>query len=295
MFIRTGGNTAIFTILCILFLFEGEKILRGIFNMKSQANSIGDLAASGAIMMGIAKNTGKAFKRGSSDGGSEDDKKAVDDASKRNKNRRNKSKEDATAAAAAADEKPEGDNTSHGEYRGEEKEPEGVGSPKFDGQKAKDAVLASAMKRRLKKGALTRGVNLGAGVIGATTLAARGMAEGKGIEGALGGIAAGKSLGQTLAAPLAYGTNKLEQLHRGNQIAKAIEKGAFASEAGFGPPSNGAAADLMNSADYENKFDGQQEIYRKALAEYAKVAARGGSVKAEIAYYDYLEKNLKNN
>lgn len=263
--------------------------------MKSQAKSIEDLAASGAIMMGMASKAGGIFKRGKNEGGDADDKKDVDEASKRNKNRRNKAKEDANAAALAADEKPEGDNVSHGEYLGESNEPDGVGEKGFDGEKAKDAVLASAMKRRLKKGALTRGVNLGAGVVGAATLATREMAEGKGAGGALGAIAAGKSLGQTLIAPLAFGTNKLEQLNRGRQIAKAIESGAFDSAAGFAVPSNGEAADLMNSSDYENKFDSQQEVYRKALAEYGKVAARGGKTKAEIAYYDYLEKNLKNN
>ena len=263
--------------------------------MKSQAKSIEDLAASGALMMGIAQKTGGIFKRNSNEGGNKDDKKDVDEAAKRNKNRRNKAKEDANAAAAAADEKADGES-SHGEYLGAASEPRGVGKPGgFDAERAKDAVLASAMKRRLKKGALTRGINLSAGVVGAAALATREMAEGKGAGGALGAIAAGKSLGQTLASPIAYGTNKLGQIQRGNQIAKAIASGAFDSAAGFTAPSNGEAADLMNSADYENKFESQQEIYRKALAEYGKVAARGGKVKAEIAYYDYLEKNLKNN
>ena len=48
-------------------------------------------------------------------------------------------------------------------------------------------------------------------------------------------------------------------------------------------------------SEFEDKKPSRQEIYRKALAEYAKVAASGGETKAEIAYYDYLEKNLKSN
>lgn len=50
-----SGNW-LFMIICILFLFEGEKIIRGIFNAKSSINSIGDIAASGMLAMNLAKN-----------------------------------------------------------------------------------------------------------------------------------------------------------------------------------------------------------------------------------------------
>lgn len=54
----SNGNW-LFMIICILFLFEGEKIIRGIFNAKSSINSIGDLAASGMLAMNMAKNITK--------------------------------------------------------------------------------------------------------------------------------------------------------------------------------------------------------------------------------------------
>lgn len=54
----SNGNW-LFMIICILFLFEGEKIIRGIFNAKSSINSIGDLAASGMLAMNMAKNVTK--------------------------------------------------------------------------------------------------------------------------------------------------------------------------------------------------------------------------------------------
>lgn len=44
-----------FFILCVLFLFEGEKIIRAIFNAKSSAGTIGDMAAAGAMAFGILK------------------------------------------------------------------------------------------------------------------------------------------------------------------------------------------------------------------------------------------------
>lgn len=53
-----NGNW-LFMIICILFLFEGEKIIRGIFDAKSSINSIGDIAASGMLAMNVARNITK--------------------------------------------------------------------------------------------------------------------------------------------------------------------------------------------------------------------------------------------
>ena len=296
-YLENGGRNFIFMILCVLFLFEGEKILRSIFNIKSSANTMGDLAASGALMLGMAKKTGGLLSRDKNDIGSQDDKKATEDAAKRMKNRRNKSKEDNEAARAALDEKVQNGEgkASHGEYQGDNREPEGVSTQKFDAENAKDTVLAAAMKRRLKAGLATRSVNFVAGAAGATLLTTKAMADGTEPGEIFGGIAAGKHLGRTLATPITAGTKKLEQMHRGRQVKNAILSGAMNSELGLGSVSNGEAADLMNTTDYENKMDSQQEVYRQALAAYGKAAAKGGKTKAEIAYYDYLEKNLKNN
>ena len=84
-------------------------------------------------------------------------------------------------------------------------------------------------------------------------------------------------------------------MYNGARVANAIRSGAFDSAAGFSGNSNGDAAEYMNSSEYESKFYSQQDIYREALAAYAKAASSGGKAKGEIAYYDYLEKNLKNN
>ena len=48
-----------------------------------------------------------------------------------------------------------------------------------------------------------------------------------------------------------------------------------------------------NLSEIENKLDSQQQIYREALAAYARSAAIGGKNAGEIAYYNYLENNLK--
>lgn len=52
-----NGNW-LFMIMCILFLFQGEKIIRAIFNAKSSMNSVGDMAMAGAMAMNIMKNAG---------------------------------------------------------------------------------------------------------------------------------------------------------------------------------------------------------------------------------------------
>lgn len=49
----------LFMIMCILFLFEGEKIIRGIFGAKSSINSIGDMAAAGMMAASIVRGATK--------------------------------------------------------------------------------------------------------------------------------------------------------------------------------------------------------------------------------------------
>ena len=74
-----GGNWMFF-LLCVFFLFEGEKIIRAIFNAKSSTGTVGDLAAASAMAFGmlkkmsspvgnLAKNVGK----------SDDDSKSKED------------------------------------------------------------------------------------------------------------------------------------------------------------------------------------------------------------------------
>lgn len=299
-YIKSGGRNFIFMFLCVLFLFEGEKILRSIFNIKSGVRTLGDLATSGAIAWGFAKNAGGVFKRSKGDVGSEDDKNDAKKANDRVKTRRNKQKEDNDAAIAAMDKKTVNgeENASYGEYQGEGNEAEDVSTPKYDGENAKDTILAQSMKRRLKAGMLTKGVNFASGAVGATLGASKSLAMGKGPGDAIAAGMGGKVLGEAIASPVAYGANKLEQLHRGRQMEEAILSGKLDADLGIeniGAISNGDAADFINTTDYESKVDDQQKIYREALAAYAKAAAKGGKAKGEIAYYNYLEKNIKKN
>lgn len=51
----------LFLMMCVLFLFEGEKMIRAIFNAKSSANTIGNMAMAGAIAMKFMKSAGNVI------------------------------------------------------------------------------------------------------------------------------------------------------------------------------------------------------------------------------------------
>ena len=55
----TSSNNFLFMIICIFFLFQGEKIIRAIFNANSKAGTLGDMIMAGAFarkMVGGAKS-----------------------------------------------------------------------------------------------------------------------------------------------------------------------------------------------------------------------------------------------
>ena len=104
----------LFFLVCVLFLFQGEKIIRAIFNAQSSAGTIGDMAAAGALAFGMLKNASKLFGgKGKSKGGDDSgDDDAINDKAKANQAKANQAlnsntptqgaeKNKAAAAAAA--------------------------------------------------------------------------------------------------------------------------------------------------------------------------------------------------
>jgi hypothetical protein len=298
------GSNFIFLAICILFLFEGEKILRTIFGIKSKAGTITDLAASAAIVMGVAKNAGDVLKRNPANMGSSQDNKDNSYAKKPSSKTQGQQNNEKAAQDALDSKEKNGDSTqSKGEYQGKDKEPNGVAEKEFDAEAAKKNVLGNAMKRRLKGGLATQAVKGIGGLTGATLGATKAMATNgfdspdKVLAGALGG----KNLGQTFATPLAQGVNAIERRHAGNALASKIRSGKMDKDLGLDvlgadlPPMPMPGGDNVNPDEIANKHgDTMQDIYREALAAYAKAAARGGRAKAEKAYFDYIEKNTKN-
>ncbi len=86
-----GGGNYILYILCVTFLFKAEGIVKQIFNVRSVANTLGDLAASGASAIAVTQSIGSVFK---GDGKKEDqDEKDLAETSKQKDTLENSTRE----------------------------------------------------------------------------------------------------------------------------------------------------------------------------------------------------------
>ena len=298
-YIDSSGGNFIFMFLCVLFLFEGEKILRGIFGIQSQANTIGDLAATGAMIMAMGGKAKGVFGGGDVKTGSSTDNKENTAATKRVAATTKAKENNEKAAQATQKAKTERGDTSgsHGEYNGEENEPEGV-KDSNDSKNARDKALIEAMKRRLNGGAAAKAVSFAAGATGAVMETSKTMATGDiGPDKILGAASAGKSLGKTFATPLVKGVNLAERRVSGAMLANKISSGRMDKDFGIDKIDgkfNVPAIDNIDENAIAAKGLTKQDIYREALAAYAKKAAVKGGNAGEEAFFNYIEKVTKN-
>lgn len=298
-YIDSSGGNFIFMFLCVLFLFEGEKILRGIFGIQSQANTIGDLAATGAMIMAMGGKAKGVFGGGDVKTGSSTDNKENTAATKRVAATTKAKENNEKAAQATQKAKTERGDTSgsHGEYTGEENEPEGV-KDSNDSKNARDKALIEAMKRRLNGGAVAKAVSFAAGATGAVMETSKTMATGDiGPDKILGAASAGKSLGKTFATPLVKGVNLAERRVSGAMLANKISSGRMDKDFGIDKIDgkfNVPAIDNIDENAIAAKGLTKQDIYREALAAYAKKAAVKGGNAGEEAFFNYIEKVTKN-
>ena len=70
-----GGNYILY-ILCVTFLFKAEGIAKQIFNVRSTAGTLGDLAQSGAAAFAITKSVTSVFKKADGGASAQDEKEA---------------------------------------------------------------------------------------------------------------------------------------------------------------------------------------------------------------------------
>ena len=326
-FINNGGKNWLFVIISVLFLFQGEKILRGIFGVNSKAQTIGDLAATGLATVGVVRSIGRL--RGK-DGGnaSEQDRKDAAGIQERNTQRSSMAASETGAAANArremtgtggsgsggeaasgggtggtggSDSSGSGNNSgNYGQQNGRDPREVG-GSAPYDHEAAMDRVGTSSMQRRWRSGLASRGVNFAGGAMGALVGATYGMSKGDTGNGVLGNglesAASGKTLGQGAVAPLKAATNKVEQKVQGARVARRIANGDMDQELGLtGPGTEGLAmpAADVNADEVVGKHgESMQEIYRQALIEFNKVASTKGMPQARQAYWNYIENNTK--
>lgn len=298
-YIDSSGGNFIFMFLCVLFLFEGEKILRGIFGIQSQANTIGDLAATGAMIMAMGGKAKGVFGGGDVKTGSSTDNKENTAATKRVAATTQAKENNEKAAQATQKAKTERGDTSgsHGEYNGDENEPEGVKDSNAS-RNAQDKALIEAMKRRLNGGAVAKAVSFAAGATGAVMETSKTMATGDiGPDKILGAASAGKSLGKTFATPLVKGINLAERRVSGAMLASKISNGKMDESLGIDKIDgkfNVPAIDNIDENAIAAKGLTKQDIYREALAAYAKKAAVKGGNAGEEAFFNYIEKVTKN-
>lgn len=298
-YLDTSGSSFIFMFICVLFLFEGEKILRGIFGIQSQANTMGDLATTGAMVISTAKGAQGVFKRGDNRTGSKQDEQENLAATKAIRKRTQGQEQNEKAAKTALEAKEgNGESTqSYGEYQGKDREPEGVSNPD-PSENAKDTVLTKAMKRRLNGGIATKAVNLVGGATGAVLETSRVMSDGKSdLSGVVGAVDVGRNLGKTVVTPLAKVTNKAERRISGAMLAKNISSGKLDKELGIDSVADSTKISGIGDIDPESiaAKNGltKQDIYRNALEAYAKKAAVKGKSAGQEAYFEYIEKVTK--
>ncbi len=274
----------LFMLMCIIFLFQGEKILRSIFGMKSSTGAIKDLAAAGTTAFGFAKRVPEFFKGG---GKSKEDK------------------DDRDLKEAENDVKTGGPTLNHGNTNPitrndlDETNRHGVGGASSDSSNreqtapeeitnrpenhfatAQSAVIAQALgnrtrakgkgKRNALAGAATKVLNVTskatAGAIGGMIGAAAGLATGN-VGQAMGGAIAGAAVGAGAIELVKKPIRGMTNAYQGKKLKRKILAGGMDDEfrdLGF---------DLA-SMDTE-----KQAMFRQALADLgAKTTTKGKDI-----------------
>lgn len=305
-YINSQGATWLFMIISVLFLFQGEKILRNIFGIKSSANTMADLAATGAAIYGISKISGK----GGNDKniGSKQDNADVSEATERQNQRNSYGAHGApvppelSAGSGGTQDGDQGDgedtSRNQGMYTGND--PAGVETAGYNEGAAQDSVIQKAMSRRLGRGFASGAVNFAGKALGVTAGVSYGLSKGDTADGsmlknAISDGVSGKMIGSAVAAPATAVVNKVEQKVHGEHLAQQIEDGDMDKNLTLNVPAGAMMPPNVDPTAIVGKHgETMQEIYRKALAEMARVTATKGKARGEVAYWNFIEENMDN-
>lgn len=282
----------LFMIMCILFLFEGEKIIRAIFNAKSSMNTIGDMAAAGIMAMSITKNMTNfipSFKNGKD---SSDDESAADKA-KQDRDKVRAAHAAGTDTLGAAANLAAGAGADTGRVPSSSTGGTGVDgnvtlgrSPSTSTTNANQAMNKN-IGDRATKGWLGKGSSMVTGALGTVgSVAAQatgasvgltfGMAQNdskKGLDaavaGAVSGMNMGKEVGEAGKGLLTGAAGRVSKAYAGAVVAREYLSGERDDEIDF------SGADAMVE-------QGKQEAIRKAYARIARLKGAGLDNVAEI-------------
>lgn len=274
----------LFMLMCVIFLFQGEKILRSIFGMKSSANTIGDLAAAGVAGYGIIKSVPNMFKK---DKKEDKNQKDLQDAEK-NLYQNQSAKQTQTMQTDANRANDSANNTADQAQNSEQDRVEDVtDDPMENFATAQSAVIAAALRNKgagKKNGVvgatrkvLGKAVNVAGGTLGGMVGAAAGLATGD-MTKAVGGALVGKGLGNWTAGVVKMPIRGISNVYYGRKLKRKILSGGMDDdfkEAGF---------DLA-SLDTE-----KQRMFREALAELGSATTRGGKSAGELKMLKTMDK-----
>ena len=291
---RLNGDWMFF-LLCVLFLFEGEKIIRAIFNAKSSTGTIGDMAMAGAMAFSILKKTadtaGKLTKgkedKSDDDDDSKKDKikdKAKGDMAKANqevnKNTQTQGAEKNEAAAKLAA-KGNGQNGASGElgtHDGSESQNSAGGNTEIRLGREPNTTheeLYNKVNKRIEEMASTGASKVGKVLAGIGVGATRSIvsytfsaAQTKDMKTAGGAIGAGLN---GASAGFEMGGNIVDSIHNSRQNRIIRAQGLALAE------------EYMNG-DHDDDFvinEADEQLRKKKLEAYRKIAARVATERAK--------------
>lgn len=290
----------LFMLMCVIFLFQGEKILRSIFGMKSSANTISDLAAAGVAGYAVAKSAQRFFKK---DKSQEPEQDKLEQAEKKLEQNKIQTQNSSNATNNDRTNNSQTTQTNNNSQNNEEQQsrPQDItNDSNSDFLKAQSVVMEKALKQRQEtrkgKGATgkigkalqfvgnttERTLKIAGGAAGATLGLAAGLAQGKvsnAVAYAAGGMAVGKKISGIVKTPI----RGINNAYKGRKLKKQIMSGELDNEF------KEAGLD-MQSLDTVT-----QKMFRKALAGIGSRTTRLGQISGELKTVNKMKKINKKN
>jgi len=295
---KTSDNWFIF-ILSVLFLFEGEKIIRSIFGLKSSANTIGDLATAGVAAWGATKALNRVFKK-DSDSKSKDeedksktDKQVEEDKKNAEVNRQlaNKRYNDTSIKEAKEKDRNASAGSSGSGTGGASGSPGMSANQTNNLAAAQNAIANESLNKKTKKGIIHKALNATTGGVMKAGGVVLGLTSGM-ASGSMGTGIANAAIGNEIAGVasklpkgiIGFGMGRFS----GVRLRRKVLSGQMDEklrEAGF---------------DLDDKFDendavskAKAQVFREALAAQAEFTRRGGKVKGELKFLKEIDRARK--
>lgn len=268
-----------FMVLCISFLFQGEKILRKIFGVESAAGTMKDIGTSAmaayAAMKKFApkgnKKQKKPLREQDGDDWSEEDDEGENDA------------EDGTSPSAPRPPVTQGAmqnaqaianaGTNSGTSSVQNAQAKGISSARKVASAIGTAAKNTIPKRMIGGAANIIGKGLG-GIMGATYGLAAGDV-GKAVTYGIGGAAVGGGMARAATAPI----RGISNAYSGRKLKKAVMRGDYDE------------AFKKAGLDMSSMEAKTADLIRKALAEQTSAAASRGEKVGEYKFWKTIEKN----